>query len=216
MGGRAEVSTQIINRAASNAVIKTSSECEADARATIDVAMGVVHGSLTVGGDISQNVTAQTSRCAQEDQITQMLKQNLDQSVKQAAGVSGFTLFGSTSSKYKQVTETINNMNVSDFKQCAPSSDATLTQKFKQVMGSATYAPVITQNVVASVSTCVQNNTAIQQHVEAIKTALDSAAKTEGLSISVQWLITIAIVIVIGTIAFMVIKRSLSSSPPQR
>lgn len=217
MGGRAEVSTQIINKAATNAVIKTASTCEADANATIDVAMGVVHGNLSVGGTISQTATAQTSRCSQEDELTQMLKQNLDQSVKQAAGVSGLTLFGSTTSKYNQITDTINNMNVNDFKQCAPASDAALTQRYKQVMGNVTYAPVITQSVAGTVGTCIQNNTAIQQHIETLKTVLDSTAKTEGLSISVQWLITLAIVIVVGVIAFMLIRKSLTKTPaPQQ
>jgi predicted phosphohydrolase len=210
MGGRAEVSTTVIDRCVTNAIIKTASTCEADARASIDTALGVVRGNLDVGGTINQTVSAQTTRCSQEDQLSQMLKENLDEQIKQAAGVSGFSLWGSTSSDYAQTHETINNMNADDLKKCAPQADATLKQRYQQVMGSVTYTPVVNQNVVATVSSCVQTNSAIQQHVADIKTALDSSAKTKGISISAGWLMALAALVAIGAIAFVIVKREVS------
>lgn len=214
MGGRAEASTTIINKAMVNSIINTMSMCEADARAVIDANMGIIEGNLTVGGTYNQNAQATTTRCSQEDQLSEMFRENLMQQIKQTAGVSGFTLWGSTSSDYKQVHDTINNMTTNDMKRCAQKSDATLTQNFKLVTGNVTYVPVINQNVVSTVEQCVQNNTQLQQQVSDIKTALDSSAKTSGLSISASWLISLAIVIAVAGVVYMIVRRSMAPSMP--
>lgn len=209
MGGSASTTQEQVTKDVSNTLIKIAQQCQAQARAAINVKAGTVDGNVVIGGTISQT-TGVSSTCQQGAQLNAMLQASLAQTVSQSAKADGFSLWGSSKAVSKTVHDTLSTMDMNVFQQCKPTSDSSMTTSLGVVKGNLVWAPNVTQAVQSQISTCVQQNEAIQKDISTVVSSVNNQAET-GFSLGLGGIVSIVIAFIALIIIAAVILKSMRS-----
>lgn len=210
MGGSASTTQEQVTKDVSNTLIKIAQQCQAQAKAAINLTAGTVNGNVVIGGTVGQSASA-VSTCQQGAQLNAILQASLAQTVSQSAKADGFSLWGKSSAVSKTVHDTLSTMDMNVFQQCKPTSDSSMTTSLGVVNGNLTWAPNVTQAVQTQIANCVQQNQAIQKDISTVVSSVNNQAET-GLSLGLGGIVGMIVAFVVLIIIAGIVLKSARSS----